>query len=181
MATDYKAVEWKIQNAVQEIRNGKGSLYDIAIWCLTLFSESRDYAAEIGIPDEEVVGHINRKFLRDYAVDLEGLLVVLKRRPERDQWNRPILDLLEDVRSEIDQERDQDGGDKPARRSATVKQVQELQAAIDENRLEIARLEERVRELDSENQDLKRLNATLEGRIHELERLLDREGSISRG
>jgi hypothetical protein len=177
----YKSIERQLLQAIQRNRTGEGGLFDIATMCLTLFSESPDYAAEIGIPDEYVVDHINHKFLRDYAVDLEGILILLKHFPERDQWNRPLLDLLQEAKKAIAAERKaaSDEDDKPARRTATVKQLQELQGEVDDKDAIIAKLQGEVDQLQAENRDLRIANAKLEGRIQELERLLKCEGSLS--
>lgn len=179
---EYKKTEKKILDALAKIRNGKGSLYDIATWCLELFTESDTYADAIGIEPDEVVHHIESRFLKDFAVDLSEVVILMKFFPDRVQWNRPILDLLDDAHAQIAEKKREEVSEQPRRTRRVVKrqeheQVQKELAEVQlevkrktqaqqETRSELDKAKDRIRELEMEN-------AQLRGRIAELERLIE--------
>lgn len=168
MATNYKKLEIEIRNLVQ---NNREMIYDIASRCVLLLNESDSYAAAIGINPDSVVEHLNG-YLRDIAVDLADCVLLLKVFPHREQWNKPLLDLLQEAEAKVkaDRQIDADGELKPARK--TIKRV-EFDAVVkerDEAKAEARNSQNQLARLLDENEKLKGRIAFLEGRIAELER-----------
>jgi hypothetical protein len=93
----YKQIEIEIREMIQEVRNGRNSIYGIATRCVALLNDSKNYAAEIGIQERAVVVHLDG-FFRDFAINLETALELLKVFPHQSQWDRPLLFLLEEAR-----------------------------------------------------------------------------------
>lgn len=172
MTTDFKKIELELRRIIKTVRTGKNSLYEIAVRCVVLFNAQDDYASEIGIQPEDVAEHVNNMFLRDIAVDLSELITVLKVFPDKAQWDRPLLDLLEAAKIEIRGSRPENEGLPPSRKSVKVADYEQACADRDFFEREKKKLEERVQELESANLQLQQDTAHLQGRIVELERLV---------
>lgn len=100
----YKQIEIEIREMIQEVRNGRNSIYGIATRCVALLNDSKNYAAEIGIQERAVVVHLDG-FFRDFAINLETALELLKVFPHQSQWDRPLLFLLEEARAKCLQQK----------------------------------------------------------------------------
>lgn len=168
----YKQAEQEIAKLVQQ---GRTKLWEIGTRCVALFNDSDAYAAEINISAESVVEHINGRFLRDFALELEDIIVLLQHFPEKSQWNRPVLDLLDEAHAKI-------AADKPerqhaaTRRTVKLKEHEAVEAKLRDAEFQLERTSQSMADLRAENQELRRENARLEGRILELERMLSRRG-----
>lgn len=144
----YKQIEQKILNALQNIRNSKQGLYDIATWCVELFNESDSYAEAIGINPDDVVEHINNRFLCDFAISLKEAITLLVVFPDRSDWTRPLRSMVEEA--SLKARRLESEQNLPVtRRRATLKDLEEAQKRIKD-------LEAQVRKLQRENSKLKK-------------------------
>lgn len=158
MSGSYQAVEMRILSTLQDLRNGKGSLYDIATWCCELFNGQDDYAAEIGIKPEDIPDHINRSFLGEFAIDLGDCLTLLSYFPKREQWNRSLLDLLESAKSLIVSEVPQKA---TTRRRASVAELDAANARVASLEMQVERQAAEIAALRKENTTLRRENAKM--------------------
>lgn len=171
-ATNYKRLDQQIRDAIQNLRNGNGSLYDVATWCIKLFGESDSYAEAVGISGDEVLNRLN-EYLRDFAVDLSNLMAIMKHFPRREQWDRPLLDLLDDTNKAIRAASKDDHDHAPiTRRRVTLKEVESLTAELKDARWaaskaisELDQAKARIAELEAEN-------AKLLGRVEQLEKMV---------
>lgn len=168
---NYRGTERKIQEALKRLRNGEGgSLYDITKWCVELFNASDDYAAAVGITGDDVLDRLNG-FLRDFAIDLEDAISLLKHYPDREQWNRPVLDMLDEIYEKLAEEKRQSrSGIK--RRRATLREIEELEAKLKDAEYRAAKASAEVDQLRAENSELRAENRELRIRIDQLERIL---------
>lgn len=176
MTGSYQSIEMKILNALQSLRNGEGSLYDIATWCCALFNGQDDYAAEIGIDPADIPDHVNGKFLSEFAIDLGDCLTLLKYFPGREQWNKPLLELLTAAREAISAESSQEPTGRTVRRAtlkeldAATKRADDLECQVKHQSSEIAVLREDNAILRAANAELRRRIRSLQSRLDKLER-----------
>jgi len=168
---DYKRMETELKRLCQQ---GRANLYEIGKRCVELFNASDEYAAAIGIDAESVVEHINGMFLRDFAVELEDLIVLLKFFPEKKQWDKPILQLLDEATEKINAGKPEH--QRAVRRAVKRKEFEAVESKLKDAEFQLGRQSQTIAELRAENQELRRENARLEGRIQELEKLLSRRG-----
>lgn len=146
---NFQKIEKKLTKLVQE---GRGNLYEIAVLCVELFTDSENYANHLGIKPREVVKRINELYLKDFAIDVETAVSLLEVYPEKHQWNRPVLDMIASIKSKSNDDK------KPIRRSVTLaqfeeernkriaaeKQVEELQAQLEAANKKIRRLQRKL-------------------------------------
>lgn len=173
---NYKQTELKILDALQAIRNGKQSLYDVVTWCVALFNESDSYAAAIGIKAENVVEHIETRFLIDFNVELSELIVLLKVFPHRKDWTRSLRTMIDDAREQARQSSSERQASARTTRRATMKELEQAESRAASAEHQVQRFTSEIDQLRAENSDLRRENLVLKGRIEELERLLSRRG-----
>lgn len=175
MATNYKKIEIEIRELVQECRNGRASLYEIATRLVRLFNESDSYATVINMKPDSVAEHLN-EYLRDFAVDLETVITLLNVFPAREQWNRPVLDMLHEARAKVQQRASENP--LPTRRTAKVAELDAAMATIQSKTSELKRTTSELDRLRAENTRLQAANdrlsekvKTLEGQVRELRRI----------
>lgn len=134
---DYKRTEIEIREMMQAIRNGKNSIYQVAVRCVKLLNNSADYARAIGIRENAVVQHLNG-FLQDFAVDVQTLLELLTHFPNADQWTKPLAQLLKDARAARTADRKQVLSNTiKVRRSATVAELDAAKRLLQEKEQEL--------------------------------------------
>ena len=167
---NYRKIDQQIQSALANLRNGQGSLYDIAKWCVELFNASDDYAATLGIAGDAVIDRLNG-YLRDFAVDLPDVVTLLAHFPKRDEWSRPLLDLLQEARAVPS---DDEEKERAPRRSVKLKQYQEVEARAKDAEYRVTRAESEIDQLRQEVADLRREKAILMGRVEQLEKMINR-------
>jgi hypothetical protein len=137
---DYKRTEIEIREMTQAVRNGRVSIYQIAVRCVKLLNDSENYARAIGIRARDVIAHLNG-FLQDFAVDVETLLELLTDYPNADQWIRPLAKLLEEARAKraaSKKEQTSKSAQINVRRSATIAEVATLKKQVAEKDAVIA-------------------------------------------
>lgn len=115
-----KQAECEIRNMVQAMRNGKVSLYEIAIRCRTLLNNLHDYAESVGISQRDVLPRLNA-LLIDSNVSVETLMTVLKHRPEREQWTIGINRMSQEIEGELRKQRQAESQFSVPKRKRTVK------------------------------------------------------------
>jgi len=134
---DYKRTEIEIREMTQAIRNGKNSIYQVAVRCVKLLNNSADYARAIGIRENAVVQHLNG-FLQDFAVDVQTLLELLTHFPSAEQWTKPLAQLLKDARAARTADRKQVLSNTiKVRRSATVAELDAAKRLLQEKEQEL--------------------------------------------
>ena len=165
--TDCKQAEIDIRQLVTQ---GRAKIYDIAKRCLSLLDESDDYAAAIGIKPDDVVSHLNG-YLRDFAVDLEDCRILMKIFPARQQWDRPLLDLLKDAEKQIKAESKASRDDDEPQRTRKVVKQSEFEKIVherDEAIAETANMQRQLAKMVAENDQLKSTVAELRGEVRVL-------------
>lgn len=165
MSTNYKKIELEVRNLVQECRNGKVSLYEIGTRLRKLHEESATYSVAIGIKPDDVLAHLN-EYLSDFAVDLNSINVLMEHFPNREQWNRPVLKMLEEVQKIAAKT---ERSESPMTRSrATIAELELERQRVKEKDSEINKLRAENTKLIEENTKLKARVTKMEGQIHEL-------------
>lgn len=170
MSKNYKKIETEIKNLVAE---GRSKIYDIATRCVLLFNDCDTYARTVGIKGDDVLAHLNG-YLADFAVDLESVITLLQVFPHREQWDKPLLELLQQAEKVITGQRKEEpvvARKRPAKELAEArKKIEELEAAV---KAEV----EKSNKLAAEVKRLTAQNARLEGQVTELRRAWQREAA----
>jgi chromosome segregation ATPase len=115
-----KQAECEIRNMVQAMRNGKVSLYEIAIRCRTLLNNLHDYAESVGVNQRDVLPRLNA-LLIDSNVSVETLMTVLRHRPDREQWTIGINRMSQEIEGELRKQRQAESQFSVPKRKRTVK------------------------------------------------------------
>lgn len=136
--------------------------------------EDQAFRADIGGDDFKLAAVLD-KYVDDCALSFLELRSVLQAFPKADQWlDANLRQLYADAVARESKPKETGDTDKPARRSATVKELDELSLKLKDAEFVGKTLTEEVSELRQENRRLLAENARLEGRISELERMVER-------
>lgn len=165
---NYKKIEIEVRDMVAL---GRKNIYQIATRLRTLLNDSASYAQLVGMKPDDVNDHLNG-YLRDYAVDLEDICVMLNIFPDEHQWDKPLVDLLRDAEKAITPSQVVDD-EKPPRTNNKIKRV-EFDAVVkerDESKAESRAARNEMARLIAENDQLKAEVAKLRGQVEELRRM----------
>lgn len=182
MTSKKESLSWSQKISKARILRSKGAALNFErIAILAEVYRDEEFLAEHGelealsLLDEEVA---------DLCADFKTLLSVYERFPRKTDWeNKPLQKLVAQVLDEQAQARRQASGEKPPRHraSVSVKQHEETvkEKEIAETRAkslaeELIDARRRIKELESENQELRQDVARANGRIAELERIAKR-------
>ena len=134
--------------------------------------EDQVFRADIGGDDYALATALDA-YVDDCALTFLELRSVMQAYPEATQWERAKLrSLYTDATAKERPAKDDE--EKPARRTATVKELDELSLKLKDAEFVGKTLTEEVSELRQENRRLLAENARMEGRISELERMIER-------
>lgn len=166
---NYKRIEIEIRELVA---GGRRNIYEIATRCVTLLNDSGTYALAIGIKPDEVIEHLDG-YLKDFAVNLESVVTLLSIFPNEAQWNKPLLDLLEEAEALIrqqkaDQRREEEGHVTPTRHVIKRAEYEEVVKDRDSLKAETTHWREEALRLKAENDQLKMKCAELQGEVRAL-------------
>lgn len=159
--------------AAGEMRTaGRESLFQLATILVEVF-EDRDFRADSGNIDDFHASELLDKYLEHTAATFLEVRAILQTFPTLEQWNgKTVRELYE---SALESSRaSEDSKPRVTPRRITIKEFEEEQRLRREAEAEVRNLKKQVDELDKQNRKLIRENATLEGRISELERAIER-------
>lgn len=98
-------------------------------------------------------------------------MVLLKVFPQREQWDKPLLDLLVAAQNKIKEAKREDERDEPIpRRRVTLAAAEAIIRERDAAKAEARNMQAELTKLRKENEQLKTELAFLRGRLAELER-----------
>ena len=174
--TNYKKIEIEIREMVQ---SGRQNIYEIATRCVQLFNECDNYAAAVNLNPDDVLQHLN-EYLKDFAVDLSTVITLLKMFPSKEQWNKPLLDLLDDANAAIRATATDSEMPVRARRTYTRADKETAETQIAEQAVLLNRKDAELTRKDSEIERLRAENARLIAANEKLtERVAKLEGQVS--
>jgi len=166
---------WKEKIVTARKLRGKTAaiVYDRIVLLDAVFDDA-DFRNENDFDDIQAVEHLDAE-IGDLAADFLTLRRVLKLSPNKKEWAGRDLRRMIAETLEADRESSKSEGPVKTYRRATLA---ELDKALEEKELAETRLvivERRNRELEENNRLLREEVAGLQGRIHELERIVNRD------
>lgn len=167
----FKKIELELDGLTRKARQSFG--FDIATRVVSLVKDAEAYADAIGINVDDVAEHVASRFLADFPIGLEELTIIVEHLPRREQWDKPLIELYQQVVREVRAATPR-AERAPAAR-ATRKQLEEAMDRAKSAESEAKHLREQLSGVTEENRRLLRENARLEGRISELERIVARD------
>lgn len=135
--------------------------------------EDASFREDIGGDDYEIANALD-KYVDDCVLTFLELRTVLQAFPSEADWQKANLrQLLADATAKGAASK-LEGGEKPPRRTVTIKEYDRLSEQLKDAQHSSKTLTDEVSELRAENRRLLAENAKLEGRIVEMERAIER-------
>lgn len=140
--TDYKQLDVQMRNLIQELRTGENSLYSLGTMCVRAWKDIGDFARQLQITPHQADAKL-RSYLAEFGVDIEEMCAILTVFPNREQWERKSLLTIRDDAVRVAQEAEVKRRREcppPARRTATIAQLDAVKTELKAKELVIAEL-----------------------------------------
>ena len=144
--------------------------------------DDRDFRADNNNFDDFAAGELLDKYLEDTSVSFMEARAILISFPDANDWKKTSLRDLYEQAIEKQKPAKDSNAEKRTRRAVTLKELEDAENATKEylarcNFLtgENKSLQQQITDLETENRRLVRENAHLEGRVSELERMVNQK------